>query len=198
MKKIALILVFFILTTACSNNVDMYERPEDIERRELWEQITKEWYGEVIEGFGQDDIFITTANEMVIAEYRVVYSYAKWGYHYYSFQVFSRGSGVFRYMVHHSQFFDSGEMILNTSFRLSDDEVENLISVIERNDFFNIPTIHPDEKTGFDGHTIFIEGYDVLEDEYNFIRMWMPEKKHGIYRIHKAFAEFGIDYFRYW
>lgn len=155
------------------------------------EQIDREWYDEVIRGFKQKMLSKMVADEKVISEYRVVYNVALQRYDYYSLQVFADGTGKFTFMVHKSEDFEEGSIILNESKTLDSDETQKLMGTIRDNDFYNIPTIHPDQFgiAGSDGTTVFIEGYD--NGKLHFITMWMPDEKYAIYKIHKAFADFA-------
>ena len=149
-------------------------------------QIYREWYDNIIEGFKQDKLSEKTIDKNIIAEYRVVYDASFQGYDYYSFQVFADETGSFRYMVHKSEDFETGEIILNKTKSMDSDETRKLLKIIKDNDFFGIPVIQPNNY-GLDGTTIFIEGYD--NAKLHFIRMWEADEKYNIYKIYKAFAD---------
>jgi len=170
-------------TTATTENTTLDSETERVVG------IYRGWYDRVIKGFKQEELSKTAAEANIDAEYRVVYNVAMQRYDYYSLRVFTDGTGEIHYMVHKSEDFQKGEIILNETKALSAAEVKSLTNVIEKNDFFNIPTIHPDEVDGCDGKTIFIEGYK--DGKFYFIKMWEPDAQYGIYKIHKAFADFG-------
>lgn len=170
--------------TVLNGNIDF-----DFERTE-WNY--RKWYDEVISGLKQEDISISVANEKVTAEYRVVYNIALLGYDYYSLRVFSDGTGEFTFIIYLSEDFTKGEIILNETKCINIDGVQELLTVIQENNFFDIPTIHPDEIMGLDGTTVFIEGYE--NGKTHFIRMWEPDETYGIYKIHRAFADFSDSF----
>lgn len=162
---------------------------EVYEGTEPWTQITRKWYDSIITGLKQDPLSKTVMNKRVTAEYRVVSDVSFLGYFYYSLQVFSDGTGEFHYMVHQWEDFKEGKIVLNKKKSLNKDEVGRLTGIIAGNDFFNIPTVHPDEMLGLDGSTVFIEGYS--KGKHHFISMWEPDKKYGIYKIEGAFSAFA-------
>ena len=73
--------------------------------------------------------------------------------------------------------------------QLSVEETDGLLQTIEENDFWNIPTIHPEETLGCDGSTLFIEGYE--NGEEHFISMWESSEEYEITKIFRAFSSFA-------
>jgi len=181
MKKICLIcLVIFAVSLFYGCNI---EKDKESER------LYREWYDEVLKGFGQDSIQNTVIAANTIAEYRVVYNIALVRYDYYSLQVSENGTGKFTFMRHESEDFDTGEIVLNVIQDISVEETNILLEVIEDNKFFRIPTIHPREENGLDGRTVFAEGFN--GSKTHFVKMWEPDEKYPISKIHKAFADFA-------
>lgn len=62
-------------------------------------------------------------------------------------------------MVHHYEDFSKGEMMVDETVSLDEEETKQLLSAIKDNEFWTIPPVHPDERLGLDGTTVFIEGY---------------------------------------
>jgi hypothetical protein len=80
-------------------------------------------------------------------------------------------------------------MMVNKTRAISKSDTKKLIRAVNRNDFWDIPTVHPDEDMGCDGKTVFIEG--CADGKIHFISMWEPEKKYGIYKIFDAFRVYS-------
>lgn len=181
------------ITACASNNID--EPSSDVllsvEPTAVLEEsdFDRKWYDEVITGFKLEDISKSMETANAVVEYRIVHNVALLGYYYYSLQVFDDGTGKFFYKVHKSENFVTGKLLLNETKQLSKEETQNLLDVINNNDFWNIPTIHPDDEAGCDGETYFIEG--CAESKRHFIRMWEPKAKHEIYKIANGFREFS-------
>lgn len=160
---LSIYLTTYLTALASPMALEAYESTELHTDTQQMIQIYRKWYDEVISGFKQDKISKSILEENVIEEYRVVYNVAYLGYDYYSLRVFSDGTGEFHYMVHKSDDFETGEIILNEKKSLDANEVLGLTNVIEANDFFNIPTIHPTELYGLDGTTVLLSWADMFD-----------------------------------
>lgn len=150
---------------------------------------TRSWYLYINDGLGQKDIETSIKESNAVAEYRVVYNIALLGYYYYTLQVYKNGTGKFNYIAHLGEQFEDGRLLLNKASILSKNDTDMLLKAIKENDFWNIPTVHPDEELGCDGTTVFIEGYS--NGNTHFIHMWEPGKEYGIYKILKAFKDYS-------
>lgn len=198
MKRVLLVILIsmMLFSFGCNSKVEYNsESIEVLETMKLGESSDEvkdfiyEWYEEVIDGFEQDEISKSVKSFGSVAEFRVVLNMACLGYNYYSLQVYEDGTGNFTYMVHSYEDFSKGEMMVDETVRLDEEETKQLLDAINENDFWIIPPVHPDERMGCDGTTVFIEGY--YKGKSHFIRMWEPKSKYRIYKIHKAFAEFS-------
>lgn len=147
----------------------------------------KSWFDKVVQDFGVADIH---DSENLSAEYRVVHTARYHDYRYYSLQIFTDGTGKFTLMEYSGS---TMEIVLEVFAELSPDEVIPFMAVIDDNNFYDIPTIHPEEKSGLDGVTVFIEGYD--GSRTHFISMWMPDPEYEISIILKAFTTFANSNF---
>lgn len=198
MKRVLLVILISIMlfSFGCSSKVEYTsESIEVLETMEFGEysdnvnDFCYQWYEEVIVGFGEDEISKSVKSLGLVAEFRVVFNMACLGYNYYSLQVYEDGTGYFKYMMHQYEDFSNGEMMVDRTVGLDEEETKQLLSAIKENDFWTIPSNHPDERLGVDGTTIFIEGY--YNKKSHLIKMWEPGPKHSISKIHKAFAEFS-------
>jgi len=148
-------------------------------------------YDDVIAQLGQDSILESVDSSGAVAEYRVLYDMSLWGYFYFSVLVFDDGTGLFTYMQHYWQDFESGEMLVDEQRKLTRKDVKRIQNAIRVNQFWDIPTIHPAEEVGCDGRSIEIEGYE--DGETHYITMWEPDENFGIYRIFLVFDAIADD-----
>lgn len=153
------------------------------------DQYRRFWYDNMINGLKQDTIQNSVEQANAIAEYRIIYDYSFLGIMYYSLKVYDDWTGEFSFIVFNSEFFNLGTFLVNEQISLTEDETKDLIKILNDNEFWSIPTIHPDERLGLDGYTIFIEGYS--SEESHLITMWQPKEKYGIYKIAEVFRDFG-------
>jgi len=179
----------FRIYKAFKDFADAYTKSEAERKVEIY----RDWYDEVIEGFKQAKIAESVNSTNSVAEYRVVFNIAGYEYKYYSLQVFLDKTSKFTYMVHESEDFKKGKMLVKEAKTLNAVETQSLLNVINENDFWNIPTIHPNEVDGVDGTTVFIEGYN--KGKSHFIKMWEPDEKYGISKIFHAFDDYANKVF---
>lgn len=137
----------------------------------------------------QENIQASVETSGAVTEFRVLKNFALLGYYYHSLQVYEDDTAKFTFMVYHGEYFDDGELLLDESRKLSVTEAKQLLACFEKNDFWNIPTVHPDENRGLDGCTVFIEGKS--GSKTHFISMWEPETYHGINKIFSVFDKFS-------
>lgn len=148
-------------------------------------------YNIMYKNYKKDTIKESIAKTNAVAEYRIVKDSAWLGPYYYSLQVFSDGTGTFTYWEPNE--FYSDKIDLNKTKFLNLRNTEKLLNIIEENDFWNIPTINPDEIIGCDGYTLYVEGYD--NGKSHIIKMWCPDDKYGIKKIFYAFDDFARKVF---
>ncbi len=147
------------------------------------------WHQDDISRLEQNDIEKSADDAKAVAEYRVLANFALLGYTYYAMQEHEDGTGRFTFIVYHGE--DLRERMVSESAKMSEDDVAMLKKAICDNRFWDIPTRHPDEELGCDGWTVYVEGCEA--GSRHFIHMWCPEKRHGIYRIFKAFDEYSAN-----
>jgi hypothetical protein len=193
MKKIIMKSLFIFVTmmilllslNACKNSITDSNDTDAKSQNNAIEQ----WYKDIIKGFEQKQIAQNDSELNITAEYRIVCDVSLQRYDYYSLQVYKDGTGKFTYMVHKSEDFKTGVIVLNVTKTLNASETKRLVDSVDNNKFWEIPTIHPDAETGVDGTTIFIEGYS--GNRRHLISMWEPTDKYGIYKIHESFAKYA-------
>ncbi len=139
---------------------------------------------------GKDDIKTSVQKSGAIAEYRVFYCIIKGGLtYYYKLQVYEGGWDKFTLVIHRNEWFENGGVLFNYEQIVKRDDTEKLLKAITDNDFWNIPSEQPDDKIWVDGVSISVEGYS--EEKEHHISMMCPDKEYGIYKIAKAFSDFG-------
>ena len=200
MTKIILIAIVFLM--GC-NSPDMVNTTNpnfveiDFERAA---QSFRGWYDRIIEGLQLDSLMDTINDNQdgrVISEFRVL-KYVNMGYNYYSFQVFDDGLGKFTIISITTIHMEIVEVLLNETIFMNFDQTQKLRQIIEDNNFFDIPTIHPDEPIGvFGGYAVFIEGYD--NGNLHFISMSCDgllcrNPSLGIFAIYRAFRDFASEF----
>ena len=133
-----------------------------------------------------------------VAEYTLINRMSFAGTRYYNVKISADGTGVMTYLYYHhkeSQIND-GFIVTDSSVVLDKEKSEAVAELFEENNFWKIPTEHPEEEEGFDGNTVFVEA--AYGDKHNFIHMWMPEDKYEIAKIqdslNKFAEEWGIDF----
>ena len=198
MKRIILFLLTIIiaLSFGCtSNKVSesktikiLKEMDTDGQSGEV-RDFVREWYDEIITGLGQTEISQSVKISKAVAEFRVVLEKSFYGYNYYSIKIFKDGTASFKYIVFLNENFNEGEILVDGTVDLSEDQASSLLKVIKVNKFWSIPGTHPDESMGCDGSVFFIEGH--FDKNSHLISMWEPEPKHGIHKINEAFAQFS-------
>jgi hypothetical protein len=187
MRKCLNIIFVFVLCMCIPFSITSCKKAEDAKTREV--RVYHEWYDEIIQHFKLDAISKSVKNSKATFEYRVLVNVAFEGYWYYSVQEYADGTGKFTYMVHKPEAFGMSDMELTKTLSLEPNEVQYLLKAIEENDFWNIPTIHPDELDWLDGWMVFIEGYK--DGNIHFIKMACPPEEYGISKIYVALKSFS-------
>lgn len=118
-------------------------------------------------------------------EYTIINSKALFGIEYIRIAIFADNTGIAVYKFKDGgDWINEGEIIYNKQTELAENETNKIVEIIEKNDFWNIPSVHPDEEDGLDGNTIYIEGE--TGEKYNIISMWSPLKKYRIRKIYDS------------
>ncbi len=129
----------------------------------------------------------TATQEKIVQEYIAAdfYGYTR----FFNIKIFSSGTGVMSHKIFNSENLGDkdSEVIHNKQITLTEKQTTEIISIIENNNFWDIPSIHPDATIGLDGQTIFIEG--VNKSKYNIISMWCPDKTLEIYKIYTGIMD---------
>lgn len=113
----------------------------------------------------------------VVEEYQIADSISFLGDKFINIKVFEDGTGE----LTHRYF--GNKMEFNP---LTKEQVSLLVECFEKNNFWDIPSIHPEELQGSDGNRVFMEG--ISGDKYNLISMWYPDDKYEIKKIYNEVA----------
>jgi hypothetical protein len=189
MRKCINIIFVFVICMCIPFSFTGCKKEEDAKTREV--RVYREWYEEIIQYFKLDAISKSVKHAKATCEYRVLVNHAFAGYWYYSVQEYADGTGEFLYLVHKPDALGISDMELKKTISLKADEVQSLLKAIEENDFWNIPTVHPDELDWLDGRIVFIEGYE--NGKIHFIKMACPPEEYGINKIYNAFENFSLS-----
>ena len=129
-----------------------------------------------------------TEEREVAEEYVVANILSLRGIEHVNIRIFADGTGEMVNRFYNSEFVGEGEFVVDETFMLNAEQTAEIRKVFDKNNFWKIPSQHPDEELGFDGNTLFIEG--VKGDKYNVISMWCPEDKHKIKKIYDKIMNF--------
>lgn len=153
--------------------------------KEKLEDYKAEWYSEMSSIMVDDT---KTDERDVVEEYIVANILSLRGIEYVNIRIFADGTGEMVNRFYNSEFVGEGEFLVNETFVLNTEQTAEIGKVFDKNNFWKIPSQHPDEELGFDGNTLFIEG--VKGDKYNVISMWCPEDKYKIKKIYDKIMSF--------
>lgn len=138
----------------------------------------------------QDDIKVSVQESGAIAEYRIFYGIVKGGLtYYYELQVYEEGWDKFTFIIHRNEWSENGGILFNYDRIIKRDDTVKLLNAITDNDFWNIPSEQPDDMIWVDGVSISVEGYS--DEKEHHISMMCPDEEYGIYKIAKAFSDYG-------
>ena len=152
---------------------------------EKLEDYRAERYGEMSSIMFDDT---KTEEREVAEEYVVANILSLRGIEHVNIRIFADGTGEMVNRFYNSEFVGEGEFVVDETFMLNAEQTAEIRKVFDKNNFWKIPSQHPDEELGFDGNTLFIEG--VKGDKYNVISMWCPEDKHKIKKIYDKIMNF--------
>ena len=152
---------------------------------EKLEDYRAERYGEMSSIMFDDT---KTEEREVAEEYVVANILSLRGIEHVNIRIFADGTGEMVNRFYNSEFVGEGEFVVDETFMLNAEQTAEIRKVFDKNNFWKIPSQHPDEVLGFDGNTLFIEG--VKGDKYNVISMWCPEDKHKIKKIYDKIMNF--------
>lgn len=152
---------------------------------EKLEEYKAERYGEMSSIMFDDT---KTEEREVTEEYIVANILSLRGIEYVNIRIFADGTGEMVNRFYNSEFIGEGEFLVNETFVLNAEQTAEIGKIFDKNNFWKIPSQHPDEELGMDGNTLFIEG--VKGDKYNVISMWCPEDKHKIKKIYDKIMDF--------
>lgn len=116
-----------------------------------------------------------------VQEYIIASSFSLQGIEHIHIKVFNDEKGEMVYKFYNSEEESKGEFVDNKTFALDEEQTMRVLKVFEDNNFWDIPSKHPDETLGLDGYTVFIEG--AKGNRYNIISMWCPDDKYEIKKI---------------
>ena len=152
---------------------------------EKLEDYRAERYGEMSSIMFDDT---KTEEREVTEEYIVANILSLRGIEYVNIRIFVDGTGEMVNRFYNSDFIGEGEFVVNETFVLNAEQTAEIGKIFDKNNFWKIPSQHPDEELGMDGNTLFIEG--VKGDKYNVISMWCPEDKYKIKKIYDKIMDF--------
>lgn len=152
---------------------------------EKLEDYKAEWYGEMSSIMFDDT---KTEERDVTEEYVVANILSLRGIEHVNIRIFADGTGEMVNRFYNSEFVGEGEFLVNETFVLNADQTAEIRKVFDKNNFWKIPSQHPDEELGMDENTLFVEG--VKGDKYNIISMWCPEDKYKIKKIYDKIMNF--------
>ena len=121
-------------------------------------------------------------------EYIIVNDESFLGIEYINIKVFADGTGEIIHKFYKNGLLGNGEFTIDETFTLKEEQVAQVVKVFEDNNFWEIPSQHPEGRFGLDGNVIFIEG--INENQYNIIHMWCPDEKYEIKKIYDAIFSF--------
>ncbi len=147
---------------------------------------TNKWYNEILSIMVSDLEF---EDRDVVQEYSIVNSHSFLGIEYFGIKIFADGSGEMVNKFYNDEFLGKGKFTVNETFILKEEQVTKVVEVFQNNNFWEIPSKHPDEQLGLDGYTVYIEG--VKGNQYNIISMWCPDDKYEIKKIYNEIKTFA-------
>ncbi len=176
---IVALFVGFIVTTYPK---DYSLLPDYEQGYEILADDNVDWYKEICSTMRDKDD--RTDKENISQEYILSNVTSFLGMDFINIRIFSDQTGeMTRKFQNEKSVFEKG-IKYNEKIALTQEQTSEIIKIIEENEFWNIPSHHPDEKLGCDGNTIFIEG--TAGNKYNMISMWSPDNTYGIYKIYKS------------
>ena len=107
------------------------------------------------------------------------------GLYNYDILIFKDGSGELRYKHYIYEKYPKYTLDQEVTVPLTPEEVTSFKAVLENNNFGNIPTWNPEERTGFHGEYTYIIGPD-SQHFTHLIAMWQSTPRYGIYHIRTA------------
>lgn len=165
--------------------------PYDAEVNEKADEYIAEWYLESVEIMQEND---PPEAKDTVADFIVLDSMSFAGIKYINVKIYPDNTGkmTYRYFSSESLYKEHGVMLSESSVDLEPEQTAKVAELFESNNFWSLPTEHPDEVPGCDGATTFIEG--ALGDKYNFIHMWMPDEKYEISKISRGIYDYGKEW----